>query len=129
MKTTVVFLMIFLFAACAAAADIYVISNQGLSITPDEVKDVFLGEKQFSGSARLVPVDNASVQEAALPKILKMDAAKYNTYWTKKSFRDGVQPPPVKNSDAEVIAFVKNTPGGVGYVKSSPAGVKVVKKY
>jgi hypothetical protein len=38
-------------------------------------------------------------------------------------------PPPEKNSDEAVIAFVKSNPGAVGYVSSAnglPADVKVM---
>jgi hypothetical protein len=49
--------------------------------------------------------------------------------WTKKSFREGINPPPVKSGDTEVADFVKKTPGAVGYVSSQPSGVNVIHKY
>jgi hypothetical protein len=58
-----------------------------------------------------------------------MEAAKYTSSWTKKSFRDGVSPPAVKGSDADTIEFVKQTAGAVGYVSTSPAGVTLVGKF
>ena len=57
---------------------------------------------------------------------MKMDAAKYNNIWTKKSFRDGLTPPAVKSSDIEVSEYVKRTPGAVGYVTSTPSGVTII---
>ena len=92
-------------------------------------RDVFLGDKQVAGGTKVVPMDNASAQKDFLEKVLKIDGPKYGNIWTKKGFRDGLNPPAVKSSDAEVISAVKATPGGVGYVTSAPAGVKVVKKY
>jgi hypothetical protein len=115
--------------AAARAGDLYVIANSGTTVSPEEVRDVFLGEKQFVGSVRLVPVDNAAAQEAFLAKVMKMEPGKYTSSWTKKSFRDGVSPPAVKGSDAETIEFVKRTAGAVGYVGASPAGVSVVGKF
>jgi hypothetical protein len=115
------------FAQVANAADVVVISNSGTSISAGEVKDVFLGEKQFAGSTKLVPVDNAALQESFLSKFMNMAGDKYNSMWTKKSFRDGLTPPAVKSGDADVIDFVKKTPGAVGYVSSAPAGVNVAK--
>lgn len=111
------------------AADVYVIANGSVSPTPDDIRDVFLGEKQIVGSIRIVPMDNAALQKDFLDKIIKLDATKYSSIWTKKGFRDGLNPPPVKSSDAEVIAAVKATPGAIGYVSSAPAGVKVIQKY
>jgi len=112
----------------ANAGDIVVISHPATTISADEVRDVFLGEKQFSrNTIKLVVVDNASLQDDFLSKYMKMDAAKYNGIWTKKSFRDGLIPPEMKSGDAEVIDYVKRTSGAIGYVSSTPAGVNIVR--
>jgi len=111
----------------AFAGDIVVITNSGVTISTVEIKDVFLGEKQFAGSTKLVVIDNKSVQEKFLSKFLGFDIAKYNSIWTKKSFRDGLNPPSTKQNDSEVIEFVKQTPGAVGYVSTSPEGVNIVR--
>jgi hypothetical protein len=59
-----------------------------------------------------------------------VDASKYAGIWTKKSFRDGVNPPPVKASDAEALAYVKQTQGGCSYVVTEPGpGVAVIARY
>lgn len=119
-------------AACASAAyagDLYVISNSGASVSAADVRGIYLGEKQFAGSVKLVPIDNSAVQDQFLSKVMSMEAGKYNASWTKKSFRDGVNPPAVKGSDAETIEFVKTTAGAVGYVGTAPAGVNVVGKF
>lgn len=113
----------------ALAADVYVIANPGLALSDEDVRDIFVGDKQIAGSTKVVPVDNASLQKDFLDKVLKLDAAKYSSIWTKKGFRDGLNAPAVKSSDAEVISAVKATPGALGYVSSAPAGVKVIKKY
>jgi ABC-type phosphate transport system substrate-binding protein len=109
-----------------AAGDIVVISNSETTVSADEVRDIFLGEKQFAGGTKLVVIDNAALQGSFLSKVMHMDAAKYNGIWTKKSFRDGLTPPAVKSGDAEVIEYIKRTPGAIGYVSTAPAGVKVI---
>jgi len=111
----------------AYAADVVVISNSSIIISAGEVKDVFLGEKQFAGSTKLIPVDNAALQAGFLTKYMNLSSDKYNSMWTKKSFRDGLTPPAVKQNDAEVIEYVKRTPGAVGYVSAAPSGVNPVK--
>lgn len=124
-----------LLAALLAAAwsplshggDIYVVCSTGVSLTLDDIRDVFLGEKQFAGSIKLVPVDNSAAQADFLAKAIKMDAGKYTTSWTKKSFRDGATPPSVKGADGEVIEFLRHTPGGCGYLSlAPPAGLTLV---
>jgi hypothetical protein len=114
-------------AGCAVArsAELYVICNAHVSLSPADVRDLFLGEKQFAGAVKLVPVDNGAAQPMFLDRVLKMNGAKYSTTWTKKSFRDGLNPPLVAGSDAEALAIVKRTPGACSYV-TTLEGVDVV---
>ena len=106
-----------------------VIAHPSVSLTSDEIRDVFLGEKQLFGDLRLVPVDNSAIQAEFLSRVLQSDLQKYSARWTKKSFREGLAAPAVKGSDAEVTAFVKRTPGAVGYVSGPTSGVKVLEKF
>jgi ABC-type phosphate transport system substrate-binding protein len=125
-KTCSVAMLLLLVFQGANAADIVVISNSGIVVSADEIRDIFLGEKQFAGETKLVVVDNAALQPGFLAKFMHMDVNKYNSIWTKKSFRDGLTPPAVKSGDAEVFEYVKRTPGAVGYVSTATAGVKIV---
>jgi ABC-type phosphate transport system substrate-binding protein len=123
--STAIFLL--LASTFANAAGVVVIANPNVSVSADDVRDIFLGEKQFAGDVKLVVIDNAAMQNTFLSQIMQMDANKYNGIWTKKSFRDGLTPPAVKSGEAEVSEFIKRTPGSIGYVSSAPAGVKVIK--
>lgn len=134
MKTKAIIAMSLALAAVVPAlpvmaADIYVIANSALALGEADVRDVFIGDKQIAGSTKVNPMDNASLQKNFLERVLKIDGPKYSNIWTKKGFRDGLNPPPVKSGDAEVISAVKATAGAVGYVSSMPAGVKLIKKY
>lgn len=114
----------------ALAGDIFVIAHPGTRITPDAIRDVFVGEKQFAGEVKLVPVDNAVAQTEFLEKVLRLDATRYANLWVKKSFRDALNPPAVRASDKDVLEFVRKTPGALSYVTSNPSGgVTVVQKY
>ena len=113
----------------AAAADVYVIANDSLRMTPAELREVFLGERQFAGGRRLVPLDNASLQKDFVNRVIGIEPAKYNTVWAKKGFREGLNPPDVMAGDQEVIAAVKATLGAVGYVSRVPQGVQLIDKY
>ena len=107
-----------------------VIAHSSVHIDAEEIRDVYLGEKQFAGGVKLVPVDNAAIQSEFLAKILQTDAAKYSARWTRKSFRDGLTPPSMKGSDAEVMAFVRATPGAIGYITgTTKGGMKVLVKF
>ena len=124
---SVALLFLLAFSAASAAGNVVVIANSKLALEADEIRDIFLGEKQFAGSTKLVVIDNATVQDAFLSKVMHMNAAKYNGIWTKKSFRDGLTSPAVKSGDAEVIEYIKTTEGAIGYVSTTPpVGVKVI---
>ena len=114
----------------ATAGDVYVIAHQSVLLSQEEVKDVYLGEKQFAGSLKLVPIDNSAVQGDFLAKAIKIDGSKYAALWTKKGFRGGLAAPLIKTDDAEVINLVKSTRGAVGYISSPPPrGVSELFKY
>lgn len=114
-----------LIALCAAssaagAAELYVICHSDVTLAAADVRDVFLGEKQFSGGLKLLPADNSAVQEEFLARVLKMQSAKYSTLWIKKSFRDGANPPPTLGSDVESLEYVRRTPGACSYLSTKP---------
>lgn len=117
-------------ASTAAHAEVFIIANAAMQLSSGEIKDVFTGQKQFAGATRLIPVDNGPAQESFLSSAMHMDAARYNTIWTKKSFREGLNPPTVKSGDTEVIDYVRKTPGAIGYISGTPPyGVTIIHKY
>jgi hypothetical protein len=116
--------------SAAVADDLYLACHAGVSIAAADVRDMFLGEKQFLNTTRLVPVDNVVAQAAFLDKVLKMSGVKYATTWAKKSFRDGINPPAAMANDAAVLDFIRRTPGGCGYLEAKPLeDVTVIGKY
>jgi ABC-type phosphate transport system substrate-binding protein len=120
---------LFALAHPAWAGDVIVIAHASVELSAEDVRDVFVGEKQTAGSVKISAIDNATTQADFLGKVIKVDATKYASIWAKKGFRDGMTPPPVRNGDAEVVAAVKTTPGAIGYVSKAPADVKVIAKY
>ena len=114
----------------APPTDLYVICSAGVTLQGSDVRNVFLGEKGFAGAVRLAPADNDAAQAAFLERILHLDATKYSALWTRKSFLNGVSPPPAEGTDAEAIAYVRKTVGGCSYVTSPPgSGVTVIGKF
>ena len=111
------------------AGDVYVIAHPSVTLSAAELRDMYLGEKQFAGSIKLAPVDNSAVQNDFLAKVLRIEASKYASLWTKKGFRGGLAAPIIKSGDAEVINYVKNTKGAVGYVSTPAPGMNQLSKY
>jgi len=107
-----------------------VIAHPSVSLAAADVRDVYLGEMQLAGSLRLVPVDNAAAQGEFVAAILQTNQRSYQARWRRKTFREGLHAPPLKDNDAEVLSFVRATPGAIGYVsgKAGP-GVVVLDRY
>jgi ABC-type phosphate transport system substrate-binding protein len=116
-----------LVALQARAGDL--IAHPTVSLTAAEIRDVFLGEKQFAGNIKLVPVNNAALQTQFLANVLQTDERQYAARWLRKTFREGLASPILKSNDAEVAAFVSSTPGAVGYVSKAVPGVKVLERF
>jgi len=118
-----------------AQADIKIVVNAGNPISEMSISDVagvFMKKVgKFPGGGPATPVDqakNSAIRGAFSRTVLGRPASAVDSYWQQQIFAGGELPPPAKASDDEVIAFVKSTPGAIGYVSSgaSLAGVKVV---
>lgn len=117
-------------ATHALAADIYVIAHPSAKLSADSIRDIYIGEKQFAGDVKLVPLDNAAAQAEFLGKVLKLDQTRYANLWVKKSFRDALNPPALRTSDNEIVEYVRKTPGAVAYVGTPPpTGITVIQKF
>ena len=122
----------------APAADAFVVivnpSVAGSNIKRADLAAVFLKKAPRWGSGgSAVPVDQSGtspVRKAFSDAVLKMPVGEVVQYWQKQMFASTpLRPPPVKGSDAEVIAFVARTAGAVGYVAAGtplPAEVKTL---
>lgn len=113
----------------ALGADLYVIASPEVRLSGEEVREAFLGKRQFAGNVLLRPVDNAPSRADFVDRALDMDLMHYETHWTKKSFREGMQPPALKSGDHEVIRFVARNRGAVGYVSEPPPGANILARY
>lgn len=107
-----------------------VIAHPSVTLSANDIRDVYLGEKEFDGRLRIAPVDNAAAQEEFLAAVLQTNHRNYVARWARKTYREGLRAPPVMGGDAEVQRFVRSTPGAVGYLSGSAgAGVLVLHHY
>jgi ABC-type phosphate transport system substrate-binding protein len=113
----------------------YVIVNNANPISSMEAKDVsklFLKKtNQWPNGQPVLPLDqpeNSPIRETFSKEIHGKTIASLQAYWQQQIFSGRSIPPLVKNSDDEVIAYVKGNPNAISYVSSPPgAGVKVLK--
>ena len=115
----------------ALGADIFIVTSAEVKLSASDIREIYVGDMEFSGGLRLVPVDNQAVQAEFVARVLSMGLDRYNTLWTKKAFRDALNPPAVKPTDMEVLNFVRQNRGAIGYVSSPPRdkSVNVVGKF
>jgi ABC-type phosphate transport system substrate-binding protein len=113
-------------AAVAAAAGFKVIAHPSLpgqKVKRSDLAAVYMRKVGRWGDGRsALPVDqpaSADVRKRFSEEILGLNVVLASQYWLKQMTAGGSGrrlPPVVKSTDAEVVAYVKDNPGAVGYV-------------
>jgi ABC-type phosphate transport system substrate-binding protein len=100
------------------------------AVSRGELSRMFLRlSTEWSGGGHVRPVDQAKaspLREAFSRDVLGKTVAALDQFWTQSIFSGRAVPPVEKRGDAEVLAYVRDTPGAVGYVSAaaSAEGVK-----
>ena len=121
-----------------AAAGFVVIANAAnpaTTIAKLDVVRIFMKKTRAwpGGGLAADPVDQrdaSAVRKEFLAAVVGKDAAAMNAYWQSQLFVGRTTPPPVKASDADVIAYVAASRGAIGFVSAGaalPETVKVIK--
>ncbi len=130
--------LVLLAPTVSPAADDFVVvvhaSLAGSNIRRADLAAIFLKKAtRWGGGGTAIPVDQSgtsAVRGAFSQAVLGMPVGTVVQYWQKQMFgATPLRPPFVKGSDAEVLAFVAETPGAVGYVSRAtalPGGVKAL---
>jgi ABC-type phosphate transport system substrate-binding protein len=118
----------------ASAADYVVVvnpANKVGSVSRNELSRLFLGTAtSWPGGEPCKPVDlpkSSPVRSAFSKEVLGRTMAALDQYWTQSIFSGRGVPPPERKSDREVLEFVRDHAGAVGYV-SGGAGLEGVKR-
>ena len=120
-------------AALAAGYKVIVNNANGKSsLAKKDVSQLFLKKTpKWSDGTPVVAVDQtekAAARERFTQEIHGKSVSAVKSYWQQQIFSGRDVPPVEKSSDAQVIAFVKQNAGAIGYVGegADTAGVKVV---
>lgn len=120
--------------ALATAADYVVIvnpANKVSSLSRGEVQRLFLKNTTVWPSGEGVkPVDlpkSSPVRAAFSNEVLGRSIPSLDQFWTHSIYSGRATPPPEKKSEREVVEYVRETPGAIGYV-SAGASLEGVKK-
>ena len=125
---------ILLLAACAAMITAPVAAQQGgyivivndanvvSALSTEEVSKIFFKKAQrWSNGVDVVAVDqpeNAAVREAFSVAVHGKSVGAVRAYWQQQIFSGRAVPPAERPSDEQVVAFVRSTPGAIGYVSA-----------
>jgi len=107
-------------------------SNSVSTFTREHLTRLFLKRSTtWEDGAPVVPVDqpeSSEVRGQFTRKVLGKSMSAVRSYWQQRIFSGKDVPPLQRASDEEVIAYVRQNPGAVGYVSAgaAPAGVKVI---
>lgn len=120
----------------ARAQGYVVIVNGGnavKSLSKEQLTSIFLKKTvKWDGGAVIAPVDqdkSSKVRESFTKAVHGRSVSAVDSYWQQQIFAGKDVPPPERDSDADVIAFVKANPNAIGYVSAGsavPADVKVL---
>ena len=105
---------------------------KGTQIPRAVLSSIFLKQApRWADGSAVLPVDQSvksPVRSAFSNRLLGMPLMDVQIYWQRR-MSAGVTPPPVKDSDEEVIAYVAANAGAIGYVSSTtplPETVKAI---
>ncbi|MGE0087143.1 MAG: hypothetical protein AB7S75_22290 [Desulfococcaceae bacterium] len=119
-------LLILLSVPLSGADEILIIGSKDLpadSVSRDEIKNIFLGEKvKWDSGEKISFVLLTEVHEAFLKQYLGSTAAQYQNYWKKMIFTGKAKSPKSFNSPEKVIEYVANTAGSIAYIPSEGYG-------
>lgn len=116
-----------------AQADVVVIGHAGLGkLNTTTVERIFTGKViEVEGKhVTAVNLKSGALRDRFLQRYLNQDDDQYIAYWTVRRFIGKGIPPKELSSAAEVIDFVQNTPGAIGYIDDSELrpGLNVVSR-
>jgi ABC-type phosphate transport system substrate-binding protein len=121
-----------LFTATGASfAELAIVGNPDIevdSITPQQIKQLYLGRIATVNMTKIELVDCSSLQAEFLEKFVEKTLKAYNKIWIKKIFAEGATPPLILKDENEVVEYVKKTKNAIAYLQNPPAGVKVLYK-
>ena len=107
-------------------------SNPATQMTRLKLGEIFLKkEKRWPDGQPAVPVEpsiKSAVRQRFDQDVFGKPVIAISAYWQQMIFGGKGIPPAEKSTDAEVVSFVRETNGAVGYVSATAdvSGVKVV---
>ncbi|RLC09926.1 MAG: hypothetical protein DRI57_21225 [Deltaproteobacteria bacterium] len=139
MKKIIVGLLAMVAFSSAAYADVIIIANKDVpenTLSRKEIKEIFFGKRvQWSDHRKIhvTTLKDTVIHKMFLKQYLNKSHAKWKSYWKRMIFTGRGVPPKSVRTEAELIEYIAETKGAVGYVSSegipddSETIVKIIK--
>ncbi|RMH20718.1 MAG: hypothetical protein D6698_03635, partial [Gammaproteobacteria bacterium] len=109
-----------------ASAGIAIIGNANLSLDSLSTKDakaIFLCDRKYLADGQKVvfayQAEGSAVRKEFNKSILAMKPTSIKRHWSKIKFTGACDQPKILEDDEAVRAWVKSTPGAIGYIDAS----------
>jgi len=125
MKKTLIFLTIVCFCLVAIAQDeeaVGVVVNKGNSISTINsriLRNIYLGKQTIWPDNKSIVVailKEGKIHEKFLKTIVQQNSTQFSIYWKNQTFTGTGVAPKVFETEMDLKAFVKDTPGAIGYI-------------
>lgn len=134
MKWIIASLLVWGWISTAICGEFVVIVNKGnplSSVSTADLKRLYTGKLDNIDGNSAVPLNLSLDNPAAvsfLNEVVGMGSADYKSFWLAQQIRGGSSAPVVKKNEAEILSYVKENSGAVGYIPkdTAPEGVKVI---
>lgn len=119
------FMALLMLPMISLASNVFIIANESvptMSLTSEDIKEIFLGRRiSWENGEKVVFVvqDRTEASDTFLKTYVRKNAYDYDVFWKKQVFTGKGQIPPSFSSDQELVQFVAQTPGAIGYVSSN----------
>lgn len=96
-------------------------SPLGTNISAEKIKDIYTGKIKFEGKTKLSPANHKEekILEGFLGKFVGMTSTAYKNHWVKKVFSEGGSAPKIVETAGEMVKYVLENEGGIGYLWES----------
>jgi ABC-type phosphate transport system substrate-binding protein len=117
--------LLFSFPSSGSAGDVLIISNKSVSaesLTSDDVKKIFVGKKtrwDDNKKINFVILENDGIHKDFLREYVKRTPAQYRRFWKKQVFTGKGRRPISFKVEKDMIEYVANTSGAIGYVSTT----------
>lgn len=117
-------------SATIGQADVAIISHPNLkmpALNQQQVRQLFLNKStDYAKLQKMAILNNKSeANKVFFKKVVKMSDSKFRSFWSTQVFTGKGSAPVYLATDGEVLEFVANTQGAIGFVDADTVGKEV----